>query len=470
MKPSREKELDWCLKALQALQAGQYDAAILWEIESDSHPLGQPIQKLAEKLKRDALESQKLNALTANINAGLTLEDILERLYQDFREVIPYNRIGFSLLEEGDIVRARWARTDQKEIQITAGYSSSLNGSSLEGILKSGEPRILNDLQAYYAKKPTSESTGLILAEGIRSSLTCPLIANGIPVGFIFFSSIYPGTYDGAHVDVFKRIAGQLSVIVEKGLLVSELAAKKGAIEQQNEQLRHLNALKSQFLGIAAHDLRSPLSSIRMGLDVLMADATWLSETERNHFLDTFFETLDHQTKHMLDLLNDLLDVTQIEMGELKLKVESIGLDRFLEQSVRLHAQTAKSKGTQVLLKDGSHGNVVADPMRLRQVMDNLLTNAVKFSPPGSTVQVSVQPEGAGWRINVQDEGPGITQEDRKKLFQDFARLSNRPTGGEKSTGLGLAIARRIVHAHGGEIGVDSIPGQGSTFWFTLPG
>jgi hypothetical protein len=101
--------------------------------------------------------------------------------------------------------------------------------------------------------------------------------------------------------------------------------------------------------------------------------------------------------------------------------------------------------------------------------MDNLLTNAVKYSPPGSTVQVSVQPEGDGWRINVQDEGPGITEEDRQKLFEDFARLSARPTGGEKSTGLGLAIARRIVHAHGGEIGVDSIPGHGATFWFTLP-
>ena len=469
MESSSDEQLDWCMKALQALQAGQYDSPVIWDKDGDSGCLGLPIQKLAEKLKHDTQESQKINALTANINAGLTLEDILDRVYQDFREIIPYNRIGFSLIEEGNIVRARWARTDQKEIQISAGYSLAMQDSSLEAILKSGEPRILNDLEAYYVKKPTSESTRLILAEGIRSSLTCPLVASGSPVGFIFFSSIYPGTYDSAHVDVFKRIAGQLSVIVEKGRLVSELAAKKDAIEQQNEQLRHLNAVRSQFLGIAAHDLRSPLSSIRIGLDVLMADASWLSETEKEHFLETFFETLDHQTKHMLDLLNDLLDVTQIEMGELKLKVESIDLDRFLEQSVKLHAQTARSKGTRVLLKENSHGKVVADPMRIRQVMDNLLTNAVKFSPPGSTVQVFVQPEVSGWRVNIQDEGPGISEEDRQKLFQDFARLSTRPTGGEKSTGLGLAIARRIVHAHGGEIGVDSIPGQGATFWFTLP-
>jgi signal transduction histidine kinase len=470
MKPSLGKYLDWCLNALQALQAGQYDAALLRDKQGAVDCLEEAILKLGEKLKREAHETQKLNSITANINAGLTLEDILDRLYQDFREVIPYNRIGFSLIEEGNIVRAHWARTDQKEMQLTAGYYSSLEGSSLVGILDSGEPRILNDLMDYYHKKPGSESTRLILAEGIRSSLTCPLVSNGTPVGFIFFSSIYPGTYDIAHVNIFKRIAGQLSVIVEKGRLVSELAAQKDASEQQNEQLRHLNALKSQFLGIAAHDLRSPLSSIRIGLDVLMADAPWLSDDEKNHFVETFFETLDHQTRHMLELLNDLLDVTQIEMGELKLKVVSIELDRFLEQSVRLHAQTARSKGTQVLLGEVPHVMVVADPMRLRQVMDNLLTNAVKYSPPGSTVRLSVQAEGASWRINVQDEGPGITEEDRQKLFQDFARLSARPTGGEKSTGLGLAIARRIIHAHGGEIGVDSTPGHGATFWFTLPG
>jgi signal transduction histidine kinase len=107
----------------------------------------------------------------------------------------------------------------------------------------------------------------------------------------------------------------------------------------------------------------------------------------------------------------------------------------------------------------------------LRQVVDNLISNAVKYSPPGSRVTVTVETSGdSGWRINVADEGPGITPADRKKLFKDFARLSARPTGGEKSIGLGLAISRRVVEAHGGKIGVDSEPGRGANFWFTLPG
>jgi signal transduction histidine kinase len=118
---------------------------------------------------------------------------------------------------------------------------------------------------------------------------------------------------------------------------------------------------------------------------------------------------------------------------------------------------------------DSVPGQVKADPVRLHQVLDNLISNAVKYSPPGSKVWVSAQRMPAGWQVNVQDEGPGITEKDRRRLFQDFARLSARPTGDEKSVGLGLAITRRIVEAHDGQIGVDSEPGQGATFWFILP-
>jgi signal transduction histidine kinase len=116
-----------------------------------------------------------------------------------------------------------------------------------------------------------------------------------------------------------------------------------------------------------------------------------------------------------------------------------------------------------------SAGQVYADPRRLRQVMDNLLTNAVKFSPPGSQVSVSAGRTGSTWSVRVRDQGPGIGELDRQRIFQAFSRLNTRPTGGEKGTGLGLAISRWIIEAHGGEIGVISNPGQGAEFWFTLP-
>jgi len=452
-------------EAIQRLNRGEYDLALPAGADEIGR-LGEALCDLARVLESRDREAQKLDQITARINAGLLLDDILENVYYDFREIIPYNRIGFSLIEnDGQVVRARWAKSDQPGIKLTTGYVAPLEGSSLQTILTTGRPRILSDLAEYLERKPNSESTRLIVAEGIRSSLTCPLIANGVPVGFMFFSSVQPNTYADVHVETFLRIAGQLSVIVEKGRLVSELSEQKQAVERQNEDLRRLDDLKNTFLGIAAHDLRNPIAAIQTSVDLLMDPAFGISEEDRAYLL----ERMSHQTRHMLTLLDDLLEVTQIESGKLSLNLEPVNLREFLDEAVRQHAMLAARKGTRVLLQAVPEGRVTVDPLRLRQVVDNLISNAVKFSPPGSTVRVSAERIPAEWRVNVQDEGPGITEQDRKRLFQDFARLSAKPTGDEKSTGLGLAISRRVVQVHGGKIGVNSEPGHGATFWFTLP-
>jgi len=461
----RDRRIPLYLEAIQRLKRGEYDLAV--PVGPDEiGQLGEALCGLASALGNRNREAQKLDQITARINAGLLLDDILENVYHDFRGVIPYNRIGFSLIEnDGQTVRARWAKSDQPEIKLMKGYAAPLEDSSLQTILTTGRPRILNDLAEYLEQKPDSKSTRLIVAEGIRSSLTCPLIADGVPVGFIFFSSIQPNTYADAHVETFSRIAGQLSVIVEKGRLVSELSEQKAAIERQNEELRRLNDLKNTFLGIAAHDLRNPIGAIQTSIGLLVDPAFGISEAERASLL----ERMGRYTRHMLALLNDLLEVTQIESGKLSLNLEPVHLRGFLDEAVQQQAMLAAPKGTRVLLQAVPEGTVVVDPLRLRQVVDNLISNAVKFSPPGSTVRVSAERILAGWQVNVQDEGPGITEQDRNRLFQDFARLSAKATGGEKSTGLGLAISRRVVEAHGGRIGVNSEPGHGATFWFMLP-
>ncbi|GAB4411476.1 MAG: hypothetical protein Kow00106_05690 [Anaerolineae bacterium] len=454
------------IEATERLRQGDYEVDVPVTPPDEVGQLGQALQALAHDLDVRRAELQKLDQITARINAGLLLDDILDNVYDDFRSLIPYNRIGFSLIDEtGGTVTARWARSDQPEIYLKRGYSAPLAGSSLQQIIETGEPRIINDLLAYLQAKPESESTRLIVAEGMRSSLTCPLIVNGYPVGFMFFSSVQPGAYSDVHVDVFKRIARQLSVIVDKGYLVSELAARQAAIEEKNQELQRLNELKNAFLGMAAHDLRNPLSSIQLIASVLRDGNFPLSEEERAALLDDIVQ----QTHHMLTLLDDLLDVSQIEAGKLELRHEPLAVADFVGDLVGRHNQLSASKGTVIVLRHVESGTLVADPVRLRQVLDNLISNAVKYSPPGSTVWVDVIRERDGWRLAVQDQGPGISPADRDKLFTDFARLSARPTGGEKSTGLGLAITRRVVEAHGGIIDVDSMPGQGATFWVWLP-
>jgi signal transduction histidine kinase len=457
------------IEAARDLRQGKYNVELQLEPSNDEiGRLGLALHDLAIALEQRYRELQKIDEITTQINAGLLLDEILENIYRDFREIIPYNRIGFSLIQQdNNTICSRWSKTDQPEVFLKAGYQARLAGSSLEKIIETGRPRIINDLEEYYARKPTSESTMLILKEGIRSSLTCPLIANGIPVGFIFFSSIKPNTYAAIHIRNFLRIAQQLSVIVEKGRLVTELAEQKANIEKQNTQLTHLNKQMNQFLGMAAHDLRNPIAYIQMSSEFLLSPIAKISEKDKEKMLGD----IHHQARHMLEMLNELLDVTKIEAGQLVLKPEPINLTAFLHESVERHSKMAAPKGTQVIVEGQIPDGVVsADPGRLRQAIDNLVSNAVKYAPTNSTVRVGASKLSDCWRINIRDEGPGIKPEDREKLFKDFARLSARPTGGESSTGLGLAITRRIVEAHGGTIDVDSEVGQGATFWFTLPG
>ena len=456
------------IEATERLKDGQYNVEVPIAPADEVGRLGEALSNLAQTLENSYRQLRQLEQITTDINAGLLLDNILEKVYQNFCEIIPYNRIGFSLIDDDSKVvrvKAHWAKSDQAVVRLKKGYSAPLSGSSLEPIIATGQPRILNDLTKYLAEKPSSESTRLIVSEGMRSSLTCPLIANGVPVGFMFFSSIYPDTYAEIHIGIFQQIAGQLSIIVEKGRLISQLAEQKIAIERQNQELRRLDELKNRFLGIAAHDLRGPLGHIQFGTSLILDYKEDLAQAEVDKILGDFLQ----QTRYMLGLIDDLLDVTRIESGNLELRPEPIDLNAFLTELVERHNSLAGPKGTNIWLEAVPTGAVMADPIRLRQITDNLVSNAVKYSPPGSRVRISVTKLKTEWRFDVEDEGPGIEPEDRQKLFQDFARLSAKPTGGEPSTGLGLAITRRMVEAHSGSIGVDSQPGQGANFWFTLP-
>lgn len=241
--------------------------------------------------------------------------------------------------------------------------------------------------------------------------------------------------------------------------------------EQQRqlvEQLSKANAAKNRFLGMAAHDLRNPLASIR-GLSEFLRDGAVGPLTPDQLEL---IETIYGASQSMLDLVNELLDVATIESGELKLFLEPASLSDVVARSVALTNIEAAKKKTRVVFTPPDDPAVLPiDAPKMKQVVDNLLSNAVKFSPPGSVVTALVQrdPAGSACSLAVRDQGPGIPENERDKLFKDFSRLSVRPTAGEKSTGLGLAICRKIVEAHHGTIGAQNLASGGCEFRVTLP-
>ena len=441
--------------AARAMAQRRFDVDVPLDPESDDEVtrLGRALRTLACSMDRSFREMRELTRVTERVNAGLLLDEVLDGIYEAFRDLIPYDRIGLSLLDDsGEQVVARWARSRAGDMRLKKGYSAPLEGSSLQEILETGQPRILNDLEAYLRKKPRSRSTRLVVAEGIRASMTCPLVAMGRPVGFIFFSSREPGAYQDVHVDIFMQLAGQLSVIVEKSRLYQRLV--------------ELDELKDRFLGMAAHDLRSPLNSI-LGFLLLLEREYYgpVPQPQRE-----ILGKIRKGSISMLTLLEDILDAKQIESGHLKLDPVTMKLPEVVGEEVEAIQPLLAMKDMTLRVEfPDPELEVRADPVRIGQVMANLLSNAVKYSAPGGSIDLMVEVHPRELAVHVRDEGPGIPQDEVAKLFTEFGRTSVSPTGGERSTGLGLAIVRRIVEAHGGRVGVESRVGQGSNFFFILP-
>lgn len=225
---------------LRRLRGGNFDVTVPPAPEASLNQLGLEIGALAAVLEQRFDEAARLAQISLDMNEGLLLEEILERAYVSFRGLIPYDRIGCALVDHASwSLRARWARSEAQTVMIGVGYEQPLHGSSLEQIIENGQPRILNDLAAYLARHPGSDSTRRIVAEGMRSSLTCPLIARGRPIGFLFFSNLQAGAYANAHVELFRKVAEQMSVVVEKSLLYEKLFELNCQLAAVQKQLEH---------------------------------------------------------------------------------------------------------------------------------------------------------------------------------------------------------------------------------------
>lgn len=251
----------------------------------------------------------------------------------------------------------------------------------------------------------------------------------------------------------------------ELSRLNNELMAVQRELSKKNVELANLNKIKNQFIGMAAHDLRNPLGVIINYCEFLEEDSSKLDEDQAG-----FISQIKSSSTFILNLVNDLLDVSSIESGSVTLKLEESDLTALVENIVQSNKYLAAKKN--ILLKVSKEEqpiNMVFDKSKIHQLITNLITNAIKFSYPGSEVLIEVFKKEEMAEINVKDNGQGIHQEDLKLLFKPFQKTNVKATAGEKSSGLGLYIVKKITEAHNGRIDVNSEFGKGSTFSIKLP-
>jgi signal transduction histidine kinase len=245
-----------------------------------------------------------------------------------------------------------------------------------------------------------------------------------------------------------------------------ELHAEKSKTEDLNARLQASNNEKSEILGIVAHDLQNPLTSILLSGEIL----TNLVETQHFERIPHIVDNVNAVATRMLEIVRNLLNVNLLESGALRLRQETFDIAPLLLYAVDQYVASARTKNiTLHLHTEEASSTVCADSQAFARVVDNLISNAVKYSPLGKNVYIRLKPSNEAVRVEVQDEGEGIAPDDMKKLFVKFSRLSARPTGGEHSTGLGLSIVKKMIEAMNGRVWCESELGKGATFIVELP-
>jgi signal transduction histidine kinase len=401
-------------------------------------------------------EQRLLDTVNQRIAAGQNLAEVLNYLFDSTREICPCDRIGVAFLDETrQRLSSYWNRALYTPLRLDKGYAEDLAGSSLKRVIDSGRIRIIGDLQIYGRHHPQSHSTRLLLEEGVRSNLTCPLKVDGRVVGVLFRSARQPGVYAERHIRWHEGILERLSQAVEKAYRI--------------EQLTEANRSYLEMLAFVSHELKNPLATLVLSGETLLSGYLGGLTPEQHKAV----ERIARQGRHLTEMVREYLDLAQIEGGELKVTITPgvrLRADLIAPLIDQFEGQL-KARNLRVEYDFPPEDPALAcDVNLMRMVWMNLLGNAIKYGRVGGLIRISATVEGSRLKAALRNEGAGFRDSDRDRLFRRFSRLAVPDFKGVRGTGLGLYNSWRIVQAHKGHLTADSEYGHWAEFRMDLPG
>jgi signal transduction histidine kinase len=407
-------------------------------------------ERLRDALGRRVDVLEAANRCARALGSSLEIEQAFGAFIREVRGLVAFERTAIVLVEGDGARTIASAGRGAREV-FPPGTSGPLRGTVLDRVL-AGEVVVRRDL----AETAYAEDRAL-LALGLRSELVAPLLLGARPVGMISLSRVEVDAFTEEEVELVSLL-GRLVATAVQNIRAYE------AERQTVEELRRLSALRADFVSLVSHELRSPMAAVIGAARTLQDRWRSLSSSQREAFLALIAD----ETNRLASLIRDVLDTSRIEAGTFSYTFSDVDLSRLVEDAV----STAAIGQDEVRVRSsaGTHQvpRVRGDRERLRQVLTNLIDNAIKYSPSGGEVEVHVQPENGVVRITVADHGPGIPYDQQRLIFEKFGR-ADVPGIAKPGSGLGLFIARSIAEAHGGTIEVRSRPDEGATFVLTLP-
>ena len=419
--------------------------------------LMQQLDLRTRELGRSVDQLKGLSKVGETVSSSLDLHEVLSTIVKHAVELSGTE--GGSIFEFND---------ELQEFQIRTAYGTSeelldalratkvgLHDTLVGRAASTGTSLAVADI----GRAPPDAHLNELARAGWRSMLAVPLVRENRILGALVVRRRSTGEFSAQITELLETFASQSALAIHNARLFQELALKSHELEVAS---RH----KSEFLASMSHELRTPLNAV-IGFSEVLLDRLF---GELNDKQEEYLEDIRGSGRHLLELLNEILDLSKVEAGKMELELGNTSVREALEHGVAMVRERASRRGLSLdVVIDPDIDVVVADPLRLKQVILNLLTNAVKFTPTGGRVEVRARRVDGEIHVSVEDSGIGIAEDDLERIFESFQQGPRSVSGAAEGTGLGLTLSKRIVELHGGRLWVESRLGHGSTFTFAIP-